>query len=303
LHNKPSNYKLYAKPFTLSSATTYPKETVMNLLVASNKDPASINIKEQILKTYPFQKITQTYRQNPLYTTNIAGKNITLATLNEESINAQYLPTDFPDAELIVFISRHSSQSGTPTLTVHVPGNFGAAEFGGLPKTVSVAPAVAMQMALKALAQMKQKLCLTYEVSYEVTHHGPSLSVPALFVELGSSALQWGDQTAAGAVAYAAMQAITNSPASIGCPVALGIGGTHYNQKFTQLALEDKAVFGHMVPKYAVEHFDRELLAQCIQKTQGNVSVVLLDWKGIKSQEKPAILSALESTQLRIEKI
>jgi D-aminoacyl-tRNA deacylase len=275
----------------------------MNLLVASNKDPASLNIKEQTLKTYPFQKTAETYQQNPTYTANINDKALTLITLSEESINAQYLTTDFPDANFIVFISRHSSQSGTPTLTVHVPGNFGNAEFGGLPKTVSVAPAVALQTALKALAQMKQKLGLAYEVSYEVTHHGPSLSVPAMFVELGSSEPQWCDQTAAGAVAYAAMQAITNLPSSISCPVALGIGGTHYNQKFTQLALEDKVVFGHMIPKYAVEHLDRELLAQCIQKTQGEVSVVLLDWKGIKSQDKPALMSTLESTRLKIEKI
>ncbi|MCW4023595.1 MAG: hypothetical protein NWF01_00985 [Candidatus Bathyarchaeota archaeon] len=275
----------------------------MNLLVASNKDPASLNIKEQILKTYPFQKTTNTYQQNPTYTANINGKNITLATLNEESINAQYLPTDFPDANLIVFISRHSSQSGKPTLTVHVPGNFSVAEFGGLHKTVSVAPAVAMQTALKALAQMKQKLNLAYEVSYEVTHHGPSLDVPAMFVELGSSELQWSDPTAAGAVAFAAIQAITKTLFHSGCPVAIGIGGTHYNQKFTQLALEDKAIFGHMVPKYAIQNLDKALLLQCIQKTLEKPSLVLLDWKGIKSQEKPAVLSALESTQLRIEKI
>ncbi len=49
---------------------------------------------------------------------------------------------------------------------------------------------------------------LDYEVSYECTHHGPSLNVPAMFVELGSSEKQWNDSRAAEAVAHAAMEAI-----------------------------------------------------------------------------------------------
>jgi D-aminoacyl-tRNA deacylase len=275
----------------------------MNLIVASKMDPASLNIKQQILRSYPFKETQQTYKQNPVFKAEINGKNITLVTLNEESVHAQYLPKDYPDAEFIVFISRHSSQSGKPTLTVHVPGNFGAAELGGLPKTVSVAPAFAMQTALKALMQMKEKLRLNYEVSFEVTHHGPSLDVPVMFVELGSSALQWSDQTAAQAVAYAAVTATANPQTQANIPVAVGIGGTHYNHKFTQYALSDKAVFGHMIPKYAVSIVDSELLLQCIQKTREKVSVALLDWKGIKSADKPNLLKALETARLPYEKI
>src|SRR5450756_1526960 len=112
----------------------------MILLVASNKDIASLNIKQQILNHYPFNKTTKTFQPNPTYTADINGKKVTLATLNEESVKAQNLPDNFPTANLIVFISRHSSQSGRPTLSVHTPGNFGNAELGGLPKTVSVSP-------------------------------------------------------------------------------------------------------------------------------------------------------------------
>jgi D-aminoacyl-tRNA deacylase len=301
LHNQPSNYKLYAKTFT-QQLPQYGKGNPMNLIVASNKDPASLNIKEKLLKNHPFQKTNRIYQQNPLLTAEISGKNITLATLSEESVHAQYLQDDFSDAELIVFISRHSSQSGTPTLTVHVPGNFGAAELGGLPKTVSTAPAVQMQTALKTLAQMKEKLSLNYEVSYEVTHHGPSLEVPAMFVELGSSPLQWSDQVAALAVATAAISAITSSGEPQG-RVAIGIGGTHYNQKFSQLALQGKATFGHMIPKYAIKNLDLPLLLQCIQKTQGKVCVALIDWKGIQSQDKPELLKTLKTVGVPCEKV
>ena len=102
----------------------------------------------------------QTYQENPIYTAVINGKQISFLTLKEEAVHAQYLPEDFPNAQLIVFISRHSSLSGKSTLSVHTPGNFGEAQLGGLPRTLSVAPAVAMQTALKALYRLKQEMNL-----------------------------------------------------------------------------------------------------------------------------------------------
>jgi len=279
------------------------KETQnMILLVASNKDTASLNIKQQILSHYPFRQTADTFQQTPLYAAEVNGKNVTLATLNQESVHAQNLPEDFPDAELIVFISRHSSQSGKPTLSVHTPGNFGNAELGGLPRCVSVCPAVAMQTALKALLHQKEQLNLDYDVSYECTHHGPSLDMPTMFVELGSCEIQWNDLLAAQAVAHAAMEAISKFSKPVNSAV-LGIGGTHYNQKFTRMALADETVFGHMIPKYAVNLVDAEMLSQCVKKTLERVSLAVLDWKGIKSEDKPALLQALEAVGLPFKKV
>ncbi len=275
----------------------------MILLVSSNKDIASQTIKQQILKHYIFHQIPETYQQNPVFTACVNEKKVTLITLNEESVRAQDLPEKFPEAELIVFISRHSSQSAKPTLTVHTPGNLGTAELGGLPKNVSVSPAVAMQTALRALLHYKQQqLLLNYEVSYECTHHGPSLNIPTMFVELGSSPAQWSDAMAAEAVAHSAMTAIANFEAPTATAV-LGIGGTHYNQQFTLMSMVGAATFGHMIPKYAVSLIDAELIEQCVEKTLEKVPLALLDWKGIKSEDKPGLLAALESAGLPYNKV
>jgi D-aminoacyl-tRNA deacylase len=274
----------------------------MILLVASRTDVAGLNVAKQILSHYPFTKTQEVFQGNPLFTADVKGKNVALVMLNEESINAQSLPQSFADLSLVVFVSRHSSTSGTPTLSVHTPGNFGAAELGGLPKQVSVSPAAAMRDALKALAYFKESLKLEYEVSYECTHHGPSLDVPTMFVELGSSAEQWRDLKAAEAVAHAAMSAIGKFGASENAAV-LGIGGTHYNQRFTRMALEGAAVFGHMIPKYAVALVDAELLRQCVEKTLEKVDCAVLDWKGIKSADKPQLLKALEEVGLPYKKV
>ena len=274
----------------------------MILLVHSNKDPAGINIARSILQQLPFAQTDQTFQDNPVYQAKISGKQVTFITLNEEAVNAQSLQQDFPQAELVVFVSRHSSQSGTPTLTVHTPGNFAEAELGGLPRTLSVSPANAMANALKTMKRLQQRNHLDYEVSYEVTHHGPSLNVPTMFVELGSSPKQWGDTAAAVVVAQATIEAIAGFHDSRR-PVAIGIGGTHYNQKFTQMALDDEAVFGHMIPKYALAQVDAEILRQCIEKTLEKVERVILDWKGIRGEDKPRLMAAISETGLLIQKV
>jgi D-aminoacyl-tRNA deacylase len=274
----------------------------MILLVASNKDVAGLNIAKQILNQYAFSKTPKTFQENPVYQAEINGKQVTHVTLKEETINAQNLPNHFTNLDLVVFISKHSSTSGTPTLSVHTPGNFGAAELGGLPRKVSVSPATAMRDALKALMHFKEEMKLDYEVSYECTHHGPSLNAPTMFVELGSSEKQWNDLKAAEAVAKAAMSAIAKFEASENIAV-LGIGGPHYNQRFTRMALDDEVIFGHMIPKYAVQWVDPEILTQCVEKTLEKVDCAILDWKGIKSQGKAKLLAALQEIGLPYKKI
>jgi D-aminoacyl-tRNA deacylase len=274
----------------------------MILLVASSKDIAGVNIVKQVLGSFTFTRTGQMHQENPVYHAELDGKQVHLVTLKKETVNAQTLPEDFPNAELIVFLSRHRSESGKPTLSVHTPGNFADAELGGLPRTLSVAPAAAMRDALKTMAQLKTELKLAYEVSYECTHHGPSLNVPTMFVELGSTPQQWQDERAAKVVAEAAIQAVVKFDKT-DRNAAIGIGGTHYNARFTQLALDGKALFGHMIAKYALPNFDAEILRQCLERTFETVDHAILDWKGIKGDDKPKILDALADVDLPFEKI
>jgi D-tyrosyl-tRNA(Tyr) deacylase len=58
-----------------------------------------------------------------------------------------------------------------------------------------------------------------------------------------------------------------------------------------------------MIPKYAVSIIDSEILSQCIEKTLEKVSLAILDWKGIRSQDKPKLLSALQDVGLPFKKV
>jgi D-aminoacyl-tRNA deacylase len=274
----------------------------MILIVASNKDPASLNIRKQTLSNYDFHEKAEKFESNPLYEAKINGNVVKLLTLNNESIYAQHLPESFANLQLVVFISRHSSVSGTPTFSVHTPGNFDEAVLGGIPKTVSVSPANLMRKALITMFKLRNEMHLGYEVSYECTHHGPSLNLPTMFVELGSSPQQWSDLEAAEVVAHSAMEAVKqfgNYPLR----TVMGIGGPHYNAKFTRMALESDLAFGHMVPKYAISKADSDMLKQCSERTIEKVDTAILDWKGIKGEDKPKLVEALNRVDVEIEKV
>jgi len=201
--------------------------------------------------------------------------------------------------ELFVFVSRHSSVSGIPTLSVHTPGNFGEAEAGGITRRISVSPASAMKEALLEIAKQKEQLKLNYKVSYECTHHGPSLDVPTMFVELGSSPVQWKDLKAAEAVAHATMVAVTKKSTY---SAVLGVGGPHYNEKFTRMALSTHVAFGHIIPKYAIPKIDAEMLRQCVQRTVEEVESAIFDWKGMRGADKKRLIVILDEIGVSVEK-
>jgi D-tyrosyl-tRNA(Tyr) deacylase len=274
----------------------------MILLVHSQLDIAGVNIANYVLENYNFSETNNNFQNAPIYKAEINSKKFFSVTLEQETVYSQNLLETFPDVELIVFLSRHRSKSGTPTLSVHTPGNVGAAELGGLPRQLSIAPAKAMLDALSTMNRLKEERGLDYAVSYECTHHGPSLSAPTMFAELGSSEEQWRDLAAAKVVGQAAVESASKF-GNIQQSAVIGIGGTHYNQKFTRMALSGQALFGHMIAKYAIPLVDSKLLKQCVERTFEKVISVVLDWKGIKSDDKPRITTILEDLDLPIMKV
>jgi D-aminoacyl-tRNA deacylase len=272
----------------------------MILMIASKKDEASLNIARQMIEKHDFERASKRFMGNPVYSREMPnGETSELIFINQEPINSQRLP--FPElAELLIFLSRHKSESGRPTLSVHTPGNLGEARLGGVSKSVSISPASAMKEALLAMKRAQEEMNLEYEVSYECTHHGPSLIRPTMFVELGSSPEQWGDVDAAEAVARGALAAASAQKCY---PTVLGIGGPHYNTKFTSRALTTEIAFGHIIPKYAIAGLDEPMLMQCIERTVEPVRRVFLDWKGIRGADKRILLDRLDKLRLEYEKI
>jgi len=269
------------------------------LILSSTRDLASKNISDRILEILPFERFDEELLgEGEIWFSSVDGKELKLAVVDEHLAYCQDLPI-IHGAELVIFVSRHQSESGIPTLSAHVPGNFGENRYGGLPRRISVAPANSLRNALLELSRQMEERKLGFEVSFECTHHGPSLDVPAMFLEIGSTEKEWKDREAAETVAKATLEAVRSREIS---PAAIGVGGPHYNGKFTDICLKNGVAFGHIVSKYSVQFLDELMLDQCIERTKEKVEMAVLDWKGMKGEERRKVTYMLEKRGLEIRK-
>ena len=67
--------------------------------------------------------------------------------------------------------------------------------------------------------------------------------------------------------------------------IVIGVGGGHYAPRHTDLVGRMKASVGHMIPNYAVEHLDSQMIAQIKEKSQ-NASMVYFHKKSVKAAKK-----------------
>ena len=179
-------------------------------------------------------------------------------------------------ADLIIFLSRHASTRPARVLTVHVTGNIGTAELGGVAGSVAVASPAWMHAVLCGLSRHAPP---GYRVSYEVTHHGPTeIDTPSFFVEIGSTEEEWTDARAGHAVAQSLLEAEPAETLNL-----TGIGGTHYARRETGIALQSRAAFGHIVHSRYASSLDQEMLAALVTKSAAGA--VYVDRKAVSSGE------------------
>jgi len=138
----------------------------------------------------------------------------------------------------VLVLSPHKSERKLPCLTVHIPGNWGKAEFGGKDRTLNIAYASKMLQILKGLKKYGKELEERgWRISYEGDHHGPTVEKPIIFVEIGSGEREWQSAEAGEVVGKAVGEAVKRDEKKEGS--YLGVGGGHYAPKFTKLALEE----------------------------------------------------------------
>ncbi|MCX8189792.1 MAG: D-tyrosyl-tRNA(Tyr) deacylase [Candidatus Diapherotrites archaeon] len=264
----------------------------MIAIIVSKLDPAGMNIAKELFSN-GFEECEENFDGNGVYQSN--EKNMKLYFINSDQIFADYV--DKINCKLFVFASKHSSESKRPTLTVHPIGNWAKAHFGGKDFELVPTSSAVMKAYICYLNELKKKLCIDYDVVYEATHHGPYLTKPALYIEIGSSIAQWTDTKAANVVA----KTIVDADYNIKSKAVLGFGGLHYNQHFTKMALETELAFSHMCPKHYLAKLTKESIEKAIKSTVETVKAFVIEKKGL-STEKARVISMLEDFGLEIIK-
>jgi len=251
-------------------------------VVISKINPASINIYESLRKLAP--------KTNFFF----SDKEILY-------IDANHLDTDY-----LVYASTHKSEKQRKTLSVHVTGNWNKAGLGGKPRILSMASSHLLKTFFLELNKQAKEANSDYEVTLEATHHGPYITKPHLFIEIGSSEKEWKDKKAGDVIAKTIIEASKKfdilSEEEQGWKTALGFGGGHYCQAFNKQMLKTNCALSHICPKYALEFLDEKMIKQAIEKTEEKVTLALVDWKGLAGN-KEKLIKMLEDVGLDWEKV
>jgi D-aminoacyl-tRNA deacylase len=268
----------------------------LRVLVTSEKDIASLTIKGVLEDEFGFSPNGETFENNQILALNDSE---ILITTNLDMIFCDHLEKHF-NAEAFIFCSRHRAESARPALLVHSTGNLGSeALFGGNPFELSVSAPSLVVAALRRLSvEHAERNLADFDVSLEVTHHGPtSMNVPLVFVELGSSEEYWTHKEGARAVASAVMDCIR---APLQNEAVIGFGGTHYANKFNKLALEKGYMIGHIAPKYSINELTLDVVRQMATRTCGTVAKAIVDWKGMNAENKEHLFPLLAELGLEL---
>jgi len=218
-------------------------------VVISQADIASETIGEQLRAIADWETRTDETRDPAAGGgTYYRREGVSMRTFEDLHLHLDGVAEAFNDPSVIVVASRHSGDTG-PLLSAHHTGNFGAADYGGEPRTLAVAAPNVTAVAINAL---QTHAPAAYDVSLECTHHGPTaVGAPSLFIELGSDEAQWRDPEGAEAVARAVLSLTAESPNRE--RTVIGIGGNHYAPRFTRIVTETDWAIGHIAADWSLE--------------------------------------------------
>lgn len=266
-------------------------------VIASTKDPAGINIRNNLIELFDFQKTDEKFDNNVVFEFNkIPNQSIKLYLTNKDLIFSENIDKEI-DADTFIFASKHRSKENTKSFAIHPIGNWDKAEFGGKEKLLCPSSAVLLKNLFIELHNVAKET--NYELTLEATHHGPYVEKPAVFVEIGSTEAEWNDKENGKVIANIIINGLKNENKNY--KIAVGIGGPHYCSNFNKVALRTGIAFSHFCPKHHLDKLNESLIKQAISKTSEKVNFVVLDWKGL-GLEKQRIVELLKNLNLEFKR-
>jgi len=259
------------------------------LLVCSLSDIPSVNMKCQLFKKRSWDELGSNGKDT-FYT---CDKGVVMITpdlhIRLEDLDRRIEEFKL-DIDEVVFMSRHSATSGEAAMTVHPIGNFKENKYGGKEKTLVRSNPPLMTDALRKISQYNDMG--NFRVCFEVTHHGPWLERPTFFIEIGSDAKNWGNERAADILSDVILNMEPND-----YDTAIGVGGGHYAPRFTEVALEYKINFGHMLPNYQLEHSDDVEVIRMVKDAAAasDTKLVYIHRNSMKGSEEKRISELIRS--------
>jgi len=266
------------------------------LIVASKKDLAGTTITTQLSQ----------FRENPL----LSSMKFDVPSFDFYLVDDEVIYTENLDLQkinrydFIIFASKHKSEKNEKTLSIHAPGNWKSADFGGEPGKVCLTSALFQKQIFEKLNKLAKEhdLDKKYKITLECTHHGPLISKPCIFIEIGSTEAEWKDRRAGFILAKTISETIKEFEENPYKEVAIGIGGPHYCPNFNNIQLNSNIAISHVIPEY-VFPLTEEIVKQALEQTQEEVDFILLDWKGVgNADQRKQLLEVLDKLYIQYKK-
>jgi D-aminoacyl-tRNA deacylase len=252
------------------------------LIVASKLDKAGVNITTQLSQFGDFKFYL------------VDDEIIQTENLDLKRINS---------FDFVIFASKHKSESKEKTLSVHAPGNWRSADFGGEPGKACKSSALFMKQVFEKINEnMLQYNLKEYSLTLEATHHGPLIEKPCIFIEIGPTENEWGDRKAGFIIARAISETMKGFKPNPYNEIAIAIGGPHYCPNFNKIQLRSNVAISHVISQYAFP-FTEQMIIEAIDKTEEELDFVLLDWKGLgNAEQRQKIIEILDRLYINHKK-
>jgi D-aminoacyl-tRNA deacylase len=296
-------------------------EATVVLIAVNSNDIASTNQADALLAMDPWCEFNA-FEGCPTYSLNdVRMVFLPDGLLFEDHLDLRWQRHAGEIVREVIFPSRHVASSEQASLTLHpigVPhlpkGEVGP--FGGLggqapPPSSRLAP---WWRRLLELARTEPAVA-GFDLSLEVTHHGPFLETPCLFIEVGSTEATWGHLGAARVLATILREGLILHPEDRvwnptkhkGQTVVITLGGGHYAPRANLLGESEHVWIGHMLATYALpfeqtQHGVSGTWKQAIQAAvattkqafPGGHLVCSMDKKAFKGWQRQAIRDFLD---------
>ncbi len=252
----------------------------MKLILVAEKEIASVNIVNVLLKKHPALE-----------------RNIFRIPDSVLDIDKYYAKLKQKRCDFLIVASDHASESGIPMLTCHAPGNWTANDMGGKKRELSIAPAFYLRECILELKRQKERLGLkNYKVGLEVTHHSPTIDMPVIFVEVGSTEKQWRDMKACEAAAETIYKLFTKKATNV--PVYVGFGGGHYAPTFTRRVFDKVLAFGHICPKYQLDKVSEQVILESFATTKPKPNAAVIEWNGCTASQRQKLIRIFDENDI-----
>ena len=308
-----------------------PLRAMVTLLLASSQDDASINLHRAVLELGGWSEPT-TLSHGKMH--QHLSRDVHLLLIDQLHIYADGIDTIHQDnvgheIDEVLILSRHVSATNTPALTLHaigIPGETPHGEegqAGGRNGTVVPPSPRFASLFRRMLAEGRSRgLHKEYDLTLEATHHGPVLSKPTLYIEIGSTEAQWKSKEAGDTWANVISDNLGldgSEPVSWqeDGDVMIGLGGGHYAPRHKAVLSESELWAGHILANYALpfenaeedeepkgawKHSIRTSVESTMSAFPGARLFAHLDRKSFKGWQRTAILGLLEELEVPVRR-